>query len=188
MGSSYRQSLIGAWNTKAVKRVIIALIWFAISSTRFAVAMPQNSAPDAHEKDHAAIAQTVANFVGAWNIHDAHAFASTFTDDADFTNVAGTPAQGRANIAAFHAPVFATIFKDSHQISTVRSIRFLTADLAAVDVDCEMTGAKAPDGTPRPYRKALINTVMQKQSDGSWLILILHNSELTSFVAPPPAK
>ncbi|MGD0957026.1 MAG: hypothetical protein ABR953_09360 [Candidatus Acidiferrales bacterium] len=45
-----------------------------------------------------------------------------------------------------------------------------------------MTGAKSLDGTPRPYRNALINTVMAKQSDGSWLILLLHNSELTSFV------
>jgi uncharacterized protein (TIGR02246 family) len=84
--------------------------------------------------------------------------------------------------------MFASIFKDSRQTSTVRSIRFLTADLAAADVDCELTGAKAPDGSPRPNRKTLINAVMQKQSDGSWLILISHNSELTSFVAPPPAK
>jgi uncharacterized protein (TIGR02246 family) len=188
MGSSYRQGLIGAWNTKATNGVITTLIWFAISSIRIEAAMPQASAVDAHEKDRAAIAQTVANFVSAWNIHDAHAFAATFTDDADFTNVAGTPAQGRANIEMFHAPMFATIFKESHQTSTVRSIRFLTADLAAVDVDCELTGAKAPDGSPRPYRKTLINAVMQLQSDGSWLILILHNSELTSFVAVPPAK
>jgi uncharacterized protein (TIGR02246 family) len=188
MGSPYRQSLIGGLKMKATKRVIVALIWFAISSARFAVAMPQNSAPDAHEKDRAAIAQTVANFVSAWNIHNAHAFAATFTDDADFTNIAGVHAQGRANIEAFHAPMFASIFKDSRQTSTVRSIRFLTADLAAADVDCELTGAKAPDGSPRPNRKTLINAVMQKQSDGSWLILISHNSELTSFVAPPPAK
>jgi uncharacterized protein (TIGR02246 family) len=188
MGTPYRQSLIGAVKMKATKLVFITPIWFVASSVRFAAAMPQDSAADAHEKDRAAIAQTVANFVNAWNVHDARAFAATFTEDADFTNVAGTHANGRANVEAFHAPMFATIFKDSHQTSTVRSVRFLTTDLAAIDVDCEMTGAKAPDGSPRPYRKTLINTVMQKQSGGSWLILIMHNSELTSFVAAPPAK
>ncbi|MGD1212006.1 MAG: SgcJ/EcaC family oxidoreductase [Candidatus Acidiferrales bacterium] len=150
--------------------------------------MHQSSALDSHEKDRAATAQTVANLVTAWNNHDVHAFAATFAEDADFTNVAGKCARGRANVEAFHAPLFASIFKESHQVSTIRSIRFLTSDLAAVDIDCEMTGAKASDGTPRPWRKTLINTVMAKQSDGSWLILVLHNSELTSFVSAPPPK
>jgi uncharacterized protein (TIGR02246 family) len=144
--------------------------------------------PDPHERDRAAIAQTVANLVTAWNNHDVHAFAATFAEDADFTNVAGKHAHGRADVEAFHAPMFASIFKESHQISTIRSIRFLAPDLAAVDVDCEMTGAKALDGTPRPYRKALINAVMAKESDGSWLILVLHNAELTAFIPVPPAK
>jgi uncharacterized protein (TIGR02246 family) len=150
--------------------------------------MTQDSSPDLREKDRRAIAETVANLVAAWNIHDVHAFAATFAEDADFTNVAGTHARGRANVKAFHAPMFASIFKESHQVSTVRSIRFLTTDLAAVDIDCEMTGAKALDGTPRPWRKTLISTVMAKQGDGSWLILVLHNSELTSFVLEPVPK
>ena len=75
--------------------------------------MPQDSAANAQDKDRAAIAQAVANFVNAWNLHDAHAFAMTFTEDADFTNVAGTHANGRASVEAFHAPMFAGIFKDS---------------------------------------------------------------------------
>ncbi len=140
--------------------------------------MALQAASDTHESDRAAIARTVATLVNAWNLHEAHAFAATFTDDADFTNVAGTHARGRTDIEAFHAPHFAGIFSESRLTAAVRSIRFLRPDLVAVDVDCEMTGAKFPDGSPRPYRKTLINCIMASQDNGSWLILVLHNTEL----------
>ena len=151
----------------------------------FALNLPQSSADQTREKETAAIARTVERFTDAWNRHDAHAFSLTFTDDADFTNVAGEHAKGRANVESFHAPAFAGIFKDSHQTAKIRSIRFLNAHLAAVDVDWEMSGAKSPDGTPRPARKGLLNWVMARQSDGAWLIEIMHNTELTDRPAPP---
>jgi uncharacterized protein (TIGR02246 family) len=150
--------------------------------------MAQSSASNSRQEDFAAIAQTVANFVNAWNVHDAHAFAATFAEDADFTNVAGTHALGRAKIEAFHAPMFAAVFKDSHQTAVIRSIRFLRSDLASVDADWQMTGAKTPDGVPRPPRKGLLDFVMARQSDGSWLIEVMHNTDLTNSSAAPPAR
>ena len=144
-----------------------------------------NGASGPQEEDRTAIQRSVTALADAWNKHDASAFAMAFGKDADFTNVLGQSAHGRDGIEAFHAPYFATIFKDSHLVATIRGVRFLTADLAAVDVDCELTGAKAPDGSPRPFRKTLINCVMARQKDGSWLIEILHNSELP---IPAPAK
>ncbi len=165
----------------------IVILFTAIFALGRIPEMPhQNPGGSAEAKEAKAIAQTVDRFRDAWNTHDAHAFALTFTDDADFTNVVGAHAQGRANVEAFHAPVFAGIFKDSHQTGRIRSIRFLKPDLAAVDIDWEMTGAKSPDGKPRPYRRGLLNWVMAKQADGSWLILVMHNTELTDY--PAPAK
>ena len=137
-----------------------------------------NGASGTPDQDRTAIQRSVTALADAWNKHDAWAFAMAFTEDADFTNVVGQSAHGRDGIKAFHAPFFATIFKDSHLVATIRGVRFLTADLAAVDVDCELTGAKAPDGSPRPFRKTLINCVMAGQNDGSWLIEVLHNSEI----------
>lgn len=67
----------------------------------------------------------------------------------------------------------------------IRSIRFLTPGLIAVDVDWEMTGV-VRNGTPVPHRKGLLDWVMAKQADGSWLIEIMHNAELTN--APPVKK
>jgi ketosteroid isomerase-like protein len=84
--------------------------------------------------------------------------------------------------------LFAGIFKERHLTDTIRSIRFLTSTLAAVDVDWEMTGAKSPDGSPRPYRKGLLDFVMARQTDGSWLIEVMHNTDLTASAPAPPAK
>jgi len=51
----------------------------------------------------------------AWNLHDAHALAAVFSEDADFTNWRGTGASGRSRIEETHTPMFATVFKNSHQ-------------------------------------------------------------------------
>src|SRR3712207_2607477 len=66
-------------------------------------------------KDEEAIRKVLADFVEAWNKHDAKAFSLVFAEDADFTNVRGMSVHGRAEVEKFHAPRFATTFKDSHQ-------------------------------------------------------------------------
>jgi len=149
-----------------------------------ACAIAQERPPVDKPKDEAAIGRTVQRFVDAWNYHDAHAFSLTFTEDCDFTNVAGTHAHGRDNVEKFHAPVFTTVFKKSHQTAKIRSIRFIAVDFAAVDVDWQMTGAIFPDGRPQPERHGLLDWLMARQADGSWLIQIMHNTDLTNM--PPP--
>ena len=123
-------------------------------------------------------------FMDAWNRHDAHAFAAVFAEDADFTNVLGIGASGRAKIEEFHAPVFATIFKNSHQKHDDIKIRFIRDDIAAVDVHWQMTGATDPQGNPRPDRRGLLNFVMAKDA-GRWQIVVMHNLDLS---APPLPK
>lgn len=114
----------------------------------------------------------------AWNQHDAHAFAGTFAEDADFTNVRGDSAHGRKAVEDFHAPTFATRFKNTHQTADDVKIRFLTPDIASVDIRWEMTGATDAEGTPIPIRKALLNWVVTRHSD-RWLIVVMHNQDLT---------
>src|ERR1039458_349635 len=70
------------------------------------------------EPDQQEVAAVVDRFMDAWNHHDAKAFAAVFAEDADFTNWRGTGASGRSKIEEFHAPMFATIFKNSHQTYT----------------------------------------------------------------------
>jgi len=140
------------------------------------MALAQIAPPvQSHEKP---IQQLVSAFMSAWNKHDAHAFAGTFTEDADFTNVRGVGAHGRNAIEQFHATVFETIFKQSHQTATDVRTRFVASNVASVDVRWEMTGSTAPDGTPIPLRKGLL-TWLVTERDGRWLITVMHNQDLT---------
>lgn len=113
----------------------------------------------------------------AWNNHDAKAFSMGFSEDADFTNVAGMTAYGRDSIEKFHQKSFATIFKNSSLQITGKKIRYITNDLTGVDVTWEMTGAQTPDGKEIPRRRGLMNLLMVRYSN-QWLILIMHNLEL----------
>jgi len=151
-------------------------IWFALFPL---LLMAQTGV----EADEYAIRAVMDRFMDAWNHHDAEAFAAVFSQDADFTNVRGMGATGRAKIEAFHAPGFATIFSKSHQEYTDIKTRFLRPDVAAVDVRWKMTGAMDPQGNLRD-RDGLLNFVMEKNA-GRWEIVVLHNLELS---APPPTK
>ena len=128
-------------------------------------------------KDEEAIRKVLADFEEAWNKHDAKAFSMVFAEDADFTNVRGMSAHGRAEVEKFHAPLFATRFKDTNQKMTKTKIRFIKPEVAAVDAWWEMTGAKGPDGQEIPLRKGLLNLIMTKEGD-KWLIMVMHNMDL----------
>jgi uncharacterized protein (TIGR02246 family) len=119
----------------------------------------------------------LASFVEAWNKHDAKAFSMVFAEDADFTNVGGLSAHGRAEVEEFHAPRFATTFKESHQRITETKIGFVKLDVAAVDARWEMTGARNPEGQEIPLRKGLLSFVMTKEG-GKWFITVMHNMNL----------
>lgn len=135
--------------------------------------------------DEHAIRAVVDQFMNAWNRHDAKAFAAVFSKDADFTNWRGGGASGRAKIEEYHAPVFATIFRKSHQEYTDIKIRLIRADVAAVDVHWKMTGALDRQGNPRPDRNGLLSLVMAKNS-GRWEIVVMHNLDISAL--PPPSQ
>ncbi len=132
--------------------------------------------------DHQAIQNVMDRFMDAWNRHDAKAFAAVFAEDADFTNVRGIGASRRSKIEEFHAPLFATIFKNSHQKYTEIKTRFIRPDVAAIDVRWEMTGAVDAQGNPRPDRRGMLNFVMAK-NDWQWQIVVMHNLDLTALPA-----
>ncbi len=134
------------------------------------------------ETDDHAIRAVMDRFMEAWNHHDAKAFAAVFAEDADFTNVRGMGASGRAKIESFHAPVFASIFSQSHLEYADIKTRFLRPDLAAVDVGWKMTGAMDPQGNLRD-RNGLLNFVMEKNA-GRWEIVVMHNLDLSASPTP----
>jgi uncharacterized protein (TIGR02246 family) len=185
---------------RMAKRVLFSMLLAcfllgpAISPSRCATAMPQAAANPAQDKDRAAIEKAVQNYMDSWNTHDVHAVAMTYAEDCDFVNNFGDVTHGRDGMEKTFGPFMTGAYSATNQTGTVRSIRFLKPDVAAVDVDWEMTGAKNPDGSVRPTRKGIHSLVMTKQGDGSWLITIMHVHEFTSTprinpqATPPAAK
>jgi uncharacterized protein (TIGR02246 family) len=115
--------------------------------------------------------------IEAWNRHDAHAFAAVFAADAEFTNVFGMQATGRGGIEQFHAPIFETMFKDSHLSADSVRTRLIRPDVATLDLRWSMTGARDPMGNEWPRRRGLISIVATRDHE-EWLIATMHNMEL----------
>jgi uncharacterized protein (TIGR02246 family) len=163
-----------------MQNAIVTLSFFLIAST-YSLAQLETTGRErestANPKDEQEIQKVLAQQVEAWNRHDAKAFSMVFAEDADFTNVVGMSTHGRAEIEKFHAPMFATRFKDTHLKITNTKIRFIKADVAAVDAWWEMTGAKTQEGKDISLRKGLLNFVMTKEG-GQWFITVMHNMDL----------
>jgi uncharacterized protein (TIGR02246 family) len=171
-------------------RCVSILIGLHILLGAGVMATPQDRSQGAQEPDRAAIAKAVQNYMDEWNKHDVHAVAMTYTEDCDFVNNFGTLTHGRAGMEKTFGPFMTGVYSETHQTGKVRTIRFLKPDVAAVDVEWEMTGAKNPDGTARPTRKGLHSLIMTRQEDGSWLIAVMHVHEFTSTpqMAAPPGQ
>jgi uncharacterized protein (TIGR02246 family) len=167
----------GEKNMKVTRRVLWLLFVLVISSAMIAAAAPQDST---QEKDRTSIEKSVQTYMDSWNSHNVHAVAMTYAEDCDFVNNFGDVTHGRAGMEATFGPFMTGVYSATNQTGKVRSIRFLKPDVAAVDVDWEMTGAKNQDGTVRPTRKGIHSLVMTKQTDGSWLIAIMHVHEFTA--------
>jgi uncharacterized protein (TIGR02246 family) len=133
------------------------------------------------------VASMVDALVAAWNVHDARAFAARFAADADFTNVFGMAAKGRDAVEQFHAPIFETMFRESRLSATDTRARFLSREIAAVDVHWEMTGARDPMGNQWPKRRGLM--ILIAMHDGKrWSIAVMHNMDIADDMAAAQEK
>jgi len=134
------------------------------------------------EKDSASIRRVVTGFADSYNRHDAQALARWFTQDADFTTTQGVTIHGRRLIDEHFEPLFSGRLKSVHRTLSVRSIRLLTPEVASVNIECEVSGAKKTDGSELANHKGLYAWILTRQ-DGQWLINVFHESDLPS--APP---
>jgi uncharacterized protein (TIGR02246 family) len=127
------------------------------------------------DQDSAAIKQSVAAWEDAWNRHDAHATALRYVEDGDFSSTTGVESHGWKELEEHYNSIFTTFLKNAQRKDTVRTIRFLTPDIASVDIDWQMTGAKTRDGQDVPFRKGLLTWIVTRHG-ADWLITIYHES------------
>ena len=136
------------------------------------------------QDETAAIRNVETGLQEAWNHHDAKAFASLFTEDADCVNVVGWWWKGRPQIENKVADSHVFMFRDSTYTNDEVHIRFLTAQIAVVHVRWSMVGHRNPDGSPGQPRKGIQTHILQEQ-EGKWLIAVFNNTDSVPEVSFP---
>ena len=125
-------------------------------------------------KDEDAIRQVVQQVQDGWNAHDGKAFAAPFATDADYVVVNGMRATGREEIEKGHTAIFTTIYKDSRNAATVKSIRFLRPDVAVVHVEWNLE-FRAGGETRKGHA---MNTMVMTKENGKWSIAAFQNTPI----------
>jgi uncharacterized protein (TIGR02246 family) len=152
---------------KSLALMILAFICLGATSVK--AQSPQNSSAD-----EAALKQIVQQVQDGWNAHDGKAFAAPFAADADYVVVNGMKLKGRDEIEKGHTQIFATIYKDSHNVGTVKSVRFLRPDVAVVHAEWNLEFSM---GGEKRKATAMNSMVMTKDS-GKWSIAAFHNTPI----------
>jgi uncharacterized protein (TIGR02246 family) len=131
-----------------------------------------------------AIRAIVAAQEQAWNAGDGRAYARDVAPDASFTNIFGMVMYGHDAFEKRHAEILASFYKGTTKSQAVKRLRFVTPDVAVVDIDNEVRGVRTlPSGLAVPADGIVRTQLMQVfvRRDGRWLVEAYHNVD----VKPP---
>lgn len=124
--------------------------------------------------DEAAVRQVVQQVQDGWNAHDGKAFAAPFAADADYVVVNGMKLQGREAIEQGHTGIFSSLYKDSHNVGTVKSVRFLRPDVAVVHTEWNLEFRVGGE-----IKKAqAMSTMVMTKDGGGWSIAAFQNTPI----------
>ena len=129
----------------------------------------------------------VAEQATAWDAGDAVAFSRHIAPDVSFTNLFGMVMYGKGPFEKRHAEILSTFYKGTTKKHTVRRIRFVTPEVAIVDIDNEVRGVKSmPAGIVVPPDGIIKTQLMQifVRRDGHWLIEAYHNVDVKAQSGP----
>ncbi len=162
-----------------------AAILILLTAAPMALRVARAAAADgsANSNEDAAIKQVIAGFSDGWNSHNAHAMCISLADDVQWVNWRGEPLGTRQAVEDEHARLFADLYKNTQRTDVVKTIKYLSPELAVVDDYWTMTGARKRDGSDWPYRAGYANMVMAKRN-GRWIVIVSHTAD---FNATAPA-
>lgn len=132
-------------------------------------------------EDEAAIRQIVEAQEAAWNAGDGDAYARDVSSEVSFTNLFGMVMYGAPAFAERHALILETFYKGTRKKHSVRKIRFLTQEVAVVDIDNELSNIREmPPGIRVPDGGVLKSQLMQvfAKREGRWIVEAYHNVDV----------
>jgi uncharacterized protein (TIGR02246 family) len=135
--------------------------------------------------DEAAIRTLYQQTIDGWNAGNGDAFAAPYTDVCDYIGFDGTYLKGREEIASLHQMLFDKFVKGSRLVGKIRSIRFLTSDIAIVVAvgGTVMAGQSDID----PERNSIHMLVAIKQN-ANWRFTAFQNSRAQFIGRPEEAQ
>lgn len=144
------------------------------------VVVPLSSSHTASQTtaDETAIRNIIAEQAAAWTAGDAARYTSRVAAEVSFTNLFGMVMYGKPAFDARHKEILATFFKGTTKKHAIRKIRFVTPDVAIVDIDNEVHGVKAmPAGVVIPAGGVLKSQLMQVfvRRGSEWWVEAYHN-------------
>ena len=150
-----------------------------LSSALLAVALMMPSLAAAQEPTaETPIRAIIADQAVAWNAGDGARYAARVAPDASFTNLVGMVMYGAPAFISRHQEILSTFYKGTTKKHVVRKIRFVTADVAIVDIDNEVHGVKTmPAGIVVPPDGVIKTQLMEVfvRRNGQWWIEAYHN-------------
>lgn len=147
-----------------------------------ALTLGQNASPPTQDLvAERAIRTIVAGQVSAWNAGDAVGYASEVATDVSFTNLFGMVMYGHDAFERRHAEILATFYKGTVKSHVIRRMRFVTEDVAIVDIDNEVRGVRSlPGGIAVPMDGVVRTQLMQVfvRRNGRWWVEAYHNVDI----------
>lgn len=159
-----------------------------LTTTLLAIALtPLSTARAQDGSAEAAIRGIVAEQAAAWNAGDAAGYARRVAPGVSFTNLFGMVMYGEPAFTRRHHEILTTFYKGTRKVHMVRRIRFVTADVALVDIDNEVHGVKTmPGGIAVPPDGVVKTQLMEVfvRRDGQWWIEAYHNVDVKPGATP----
>ena len=146
-----------------------------------AISLAPSGAPAQDTDSEAAIRSIIAEQVAAWDAGDGTRYAKHVAPDVSFTNLFGMVMYGAPAFVARHNQILSTFYKGTTKKHAVRRIRFVTPDVAIVDIDNEVRGVKSmPGGIVVPADGVVKTQLMEVfvRRDGRWWVEAYHNVDV----------
>jgi uncharacterized protein (TIGR02246 family) len=146
-------------------------------------AMMTPSARAQDEPRETAIRAIVADQVSAWDAGDGTRFCQSAAPDISAVNTSGTDMSGKLLFCQRQLQILSGIFKGTTKKQVIRRLRFITDDVAVVDIDNEIHGLKttpsgaalSPDGVSRTR---LLEVFVRRE--GKWFMEVFYNTDIKS--------
>ncbi|MDF1698686.1 MAG: SgcJ/EcaC family oxidoreductase [Saprospiraceae bacterium] len=147
-----------------MKKIIISLILL--------IGLNLSAQESSEVKARNQIENKIKTLVDAWAIGDAELFASSFSEDADFTVWFGMKLKGKKEIAFGHSIIFKEFYANTVWNLKIDKIRFVGPEVALV----HCSGSVLKSGEDNLSEPDAVPLLVFQKIDEDWKIITLQNT------------